>query len=420
MPEFLKIIVYLIVFSLPVMSNMVEHSASVILTALTLLGVFAWLTRKKKPGFEPGERLVIGAFTLYFFVCFFFYLGNGLFRSGGSLSWNLDHEVRFLAFGVILYLFHRTGLKPWTLWYGAAAAAIIYGVFSVYYIYGMSVGDRATGAYNAIAFGDSALSMGFISLTGLRYFYEKHPALAALPLAALACGIIAAFLSGTRGVLLATPILGIIFFIQLGSFRRPWRSRMILVLAVTFLSAGLYHLPGSSLGQRVRTGIIQANAFFNGEGTGDYVVRLAMWQQAWRMFTDHPVIGLGKEGYQQAIHEEAILKQVPESIIKFGSPHNMYLSNMVAYGVPGLLILLFVFIAPLWVFIPATRNWGASMDLAYAGIMHIASFMLFALTESIFFRNVNINLYMILLAALLTLTQFYRTETWKTGNKGLP
>ena len=410
MPEFLRIIVYLIVFSLPVLSNMVEHSASTILVTLTLIGIFAWMTRKKRPGFEPNERLVIGSFAVYFFVCLFFYLANGLFRDGASLAWHLDHEVRFLAFGVILYLFHRTGLKPWTLWYGTATAAIVCGVFSVYYIYGISAGDRATGAYHAIAFGDISLAMGFISLTGLRYFHEKHPALATVPLLALACGILAAFLSGTRGALVAIPLLGIIFFIQLGSFRRPWRSRLTLVLAVTLLSVGLYHLPGSSLDQRVQKGFTQTEAFFNGEGTGDYVVRLAMWSEAWKMFTDHPIIGSGKEGYRKIIQEKIAHKQAPESIKKFVCPHNMYLNNMVAYGVTGLLILLFIFIAPLSVFIPAARTWGPSRDIAYAGIMHIASFMLFAATETIFSRNININIYMILLAAIMTLTRLYRTE----------
>ena len=410
MLAFLRIIVYLIVFSLPAASNMLQHSASAILVTLTLLGIFAWMTRKKSPGFEPGERLVIGSFAVYFFVCLFFFLANGLFREGASLIWDLDHELRFLAFGVILYLFNRTGLKPWTLWYGAAVAAIIYGAYSVYFIYGMSAGDRATGAYNAIAFGDIALAMGFISLTGLRYFHEKHPALAAIPLLALACGILAAFLSGTRGALVAIPLLGIIFFIQLGSFRRPWRSRLALILSVTLLSIGLYHLPGSSLDKRVRTGFTQTEAFFNGEGTGDYVVRLAMWQQAWKMFADHPIIGWGKEGYRKIIREKAARNEVPESIKKFVCPHSMYLNNMVAYGVTGLLILLFIFIAPLPVFISAARSRGPARDLAYAGIMHIVSFMLFAVTETIFSRNININLYMILLAAILTLTKLCRTE----------
>ena len=69
MPEFLRIIVYLIVFFMPILSNLVKHSASVILVTLTLLGIFAWLTRKKKPGFEPNERLVIWSFVAYFFVC---------------------------------------------------------------------------------------------------------------------------------------------------------------------------------------------------------------------------------------------------------------------------------------------------------------------------------------------------------------
>lgn len=410
MPDVLKILVYLTVFLLPVASNLVKHSASVILVTLTVFGIFAWLTRKKKPGFEPGERLVIWTFAGYFFVCLFFYLANGLFREGASLAWDLDHEVRFLAFGVILYLFQRTGLKPWTLWYGAALAAIACGLFSAWFIYGMSAGDRATGAYHAIAFGDISLAMGFISLTGLRYFHEKHPALAAAPLLALACGILAAFLSGTRGALVAIPLLGLIFFIQLGSFRRPWRSRLVLVLAVTVLSAGLYHLPGSSLDQRVRTGFVQAKAFFNGEGTGEYVVRLGMWRQAWQMFAENPLIGWGKEGYPEVVREKGARGELSQTVVQYSNPHSMYLTNMVAYGISGLVMLLFIFIAPFWVLVHQTRDRGPSRDIAYAGIMHVAAFMLFAVTETIFYRNININIYMILLAAILTLTRLYRTE----------
>ncbi|MEZ4604739.1 MAG: O-antigen ligase family protein [Desulfobacterales bacterium] len=48
--------------------------------------------------------------------------------------------------------------------------------------------------------------------------------------------------------------------------------------------------------QRFQTGITQAKAFFKGEGTGLYVVRLAMWQEAWNIFTDHPFTGTGKDG----------------------------------------------------------------------------------------------------------------------------
>ncbi|MEZ4567314.1 MAG: hypothetical protein R2860_10255 [Desulfobacterales bacterium] len=43
--------------------------------------------------------------------------------------------------------------------------------------------------------------------------------------------------------------------------------------------------------------------------------------------------------------------------------------------------------------------------MAYAGIILILSFMLFAVTETIFYRNINISVYLIMTAAVLQLTR---------------
>lgn len=411
MSPLIRILVAAIVFSLPILSNLVAHSASTILVVLIVLSVFAWMTRKTMACFEPGERLVIWSFNGYFLVCLLFYLGHGLLREGASLHWNLDHEARFLAFGVILYLFQRTGLKPWTVWYGAALSGIVHGLYAVYFVYILHAGERALGRYNAIAFGDVALAAGFVGLTGLRYFHERHPALTTLPLLGLAGGVLAGFLSGTRGVLISIPLLAFIFFLQLRTFRRPWRSRLSLIAAVALLSAGLYHLPGSSMEERVRMGCTQARAYYKGEGTGDYVVRLAMWSEAWRMFLERPLTGWGKEGYKQIVRAKVDRGEAPAAIRQFSCPHNLYLNHLTAYGVLGLGIVLFVFAAPLFVFFPPAKGWGRSSDLAFAGIMHVAAFMVFALTETIFNRNININMYMIPLAALMTLIKLNQPAT---------
>lgn len=414
LPNFLKIITYLIIFLLPILCNLVKHSGSVILSVLTLLGVYALLTRKTMPGFYKNEKRIMWSFALYFFICFFFYLANGLLRESASFYWELDHEVRFLAFIPIYYLFCRTGLKSWTIWWGAAVASIIYGLYSIGYIYGLSAGPRATGAYHPIAFGDISLVLGFISLTGIRYFQKQNNALIFIPLLAVFSGILASFLSGTRGAIIAIPFLTFIFFIQLGSFTTPWRYRTILILTIILLSVGFYHLPGSSLDHRFRTGFGEAKAFFEGKGTGRHVVRLGMWSEGWKLFIEHPICGAGRHGYELMIKQKTAMQQIPPEIEKFTSPHNMYLANMDAYGITGLFILLAIFISPLFIFIPASKTDGPSRDMAYAGIMLIAAFMIFGMTETIFNRNININIYMILLAAILSLTTAYKKTRMKT------
>ncbi len=426
MSKYLRIIVFLSVFLLPILCNLVEHSASTILAVLILIEIYAWKTRKKSSGFTPSEKNIMWSFALYFFVCVLFFLANGLFRESASFHWNLDHELRFLAFVPVYSLFHRTGLKAWTIWYGSAIAAILCGFFSIYYIFdahsaanALNVHDsltlaeamRVSCAYTPITFGQLSLAFGFMSFAGIRYFHKTHPALTILPVTALGSGILAGFLSGTRGAIIAIPFLVLIFFLQLGSFRFPWRNRIALVLAITFLSAGLYIMPGSSMDQRFRTGFTQAKAFFNGEGTGLYVVRLAMWTEAWKMFKEHPVCGTGKDGYNHIIEIKAAKNEVPKTIEKFYSPHNNYLTNMAAYGVSGLFILLAIFLSPFLIFIPALKTSGPQKDMAYTGIMLIVSFMLFAVTETIFYRNINISIYIILTAAILHLTASYQQES---------
>jgi len=422
MSKYFRIIVFLSVFLLPILCNLVKHSASTILAILVLVELYAWITRKKIPEISPSEKNILWSFALYFFVCVFFFLANGLFRQSASFHWNLDHELRFLAFVPIYFLFHRTGLKPWTIWYGSAIAAILCGFFSINYIFNLCLpaatssahntmtvieAMRVSGAYTPITFGQLSLAFGFMSFAGIRYFHKTHPALIILPVMAIVCGILAGFLSGTRGAILAIPFLAIIFFIQLGSFRFPWRKRFAMILSLTILSAGLYFMPGSTINQRFRTGFTQAHAFFNGKGTGPYVVRLAMWTEAWKMFKKSPICGTGKNGYNDIIEAKAAQNEVPEAIEKFYSPHNNYLTNMAAYGVTGLFIILAIFLSPLFIFIPAVRKKGPQKDMAYTGIMLIVSFMLFAVTETIFYRNINISVYMILTAAILSMSRHY-------------
>jgi len=419
MPNYLHIIISLTVFLLPATCNLVKHTASTFLAILVLIGVYAWFTKEKKPVFSPREKAVMWSFAWYFTACVFFFLANGMFRESASFHWNLDHELRFLAFIVIYFLFHLTGLKHWTIWYGSAIAAILCGFFSIYYIFGayssgvasnlhtsmtLVEAHRVSCAYTSITFGQLSLAFGFMSLAGIRYFHKKHPAMTILPVIALVGGILTSFLSGTRGAILVIPFLALIFFIQLGSFKNPWKKRIALVLSVAVLSAGLFFMPGSTMDQRFRTGLIQAKAFFTGEGTGNYVVRLAMWSEAWKMFSAHPFCGVGKDGYNDIIEAKAAKNEIPKTIERFYSPHNNYLTNMAAYGITGLFMILAIFLFPLFIFIPAVRAADRESDMAFAGVILIVSFMLFAVTETIFYRNINISVYIILTAAILSLT----------------
>jgi O-antigen ligase len=403
----------------------VEHAGSTAMTTLVILGILAWMTRTRRPAFTRDERIVLWSFAVYFLVSLCFYIGHSFAKENFSLfhelsHWELRHEVRMLGMIPVFYLLHITGLKRWVLWYGSAMAAILCAVYGLFDIYGLPGGllkitglsevPRATGAYHPIAFGDLSLTLGFISLTGIRYFHEKHRLLTVLPVTALLGGMLACFLSGTRIAFIAIPFLTLIFFFQLKTFKRPWAYRMAMISAILILSVVFYHLPQSPLEHRVQAGMADASDFFQGKGIGRYAVHLGMWDQGWQLFSKHPILGAGSRGYEKMIRQKTASCQIPPELGKYKTPHSMYLSNMVAYGVSGLLILMGIFLAPLRILLPAAVKPGPGKDIAYAGLMLIVAFMLFGLTESIFLRNININFYIILVAAILTLVKEFEPQ----------
>jgi O-antigen ligase len=416
MPKWLSPAACLLIFILPLSSNSIEHSTSIISMLLVLLGIYAWLSNQTGgPILARDEKRIMWTFAAYFGVSLFFYLAYGLFSEHHSLKWRLDHQARFLTFIPIYYLCTRINLKPWVLWYGAAAAAIAYGIYSPISLYLISPVERVTGAYHAIAFGTVSVTMGFISLAGIRYFLRHGSRRTAIPILAASGGILAGFLSGTRATVIVIPFMVLIFFIQLKNFRRPWMLRAILLLLLVVMAAASYHLPGSTMRHRIHTGLNDAGAMLKGDHSGEYAVHLVMWREGWKIFKDHPFTGVGARGYDRIIKEKAEKGAVPARIAQMPSPHNMYLNDMAAYGVTGLIVLLAVFLMPLTILGPAARRTGPNQDVAYAGIMLIVAFMLFAMTESIFIRNININVYLIMTAAILSLVRHHREDAPLSG-----
>lgn len=412
MHKYIRLIVYLLLLLLPISCNLIEHAGSTILWIFTFLGMYLCLTRETFPSFDYKEKIIMWIFALYFFVCFFLFCANNLLNEYFSFTWELNNEMRMLTFIPIYFLFKKAKLNTSVLWYGVSAGAIIYGIYALVYAYGLSGNPRVAGTYGPIAFGDISLVLSFISITGIRKFQTDHKVLIIIPILAFAGGIMASFLSGTRGAVIAIPFLVFIFFIQLGTFKSPWLYRNIFILTIIVLSVSYYHLPGNWFDIRIRSSVTKAKLFFHDSNAGFIDVRLSMWTEGWKMFLEHPFCGIGPEGYRKTIQQKAADNQIPHQIEGFKTPHNMYLTKMVAYGIFGMLMLFAVFLSPLFVLIQAVKTKGLASDIAYAGIMLIVSFMLFAMTESIFYRNINTNFYIIMLAAILSLIKFYK----KPGN----
>lgn len=411
--QYVRVLTYTLILLLPALANLVEHAGSLIFCVLVLFGLGAWLTRKTSPVFSRPEKILMATFAGYFLFCFAAYLLHGLFNPRAGLEWNLDHEIRFLGFIPIYYLLSRwSGMKEGVLRYGVVLGALGSMAYALWLAWTVPPGTRVAGPYNAIAFGDLALVYGFMALSGIRYFYQRHPLQISLPILAAIGGLLATFLSGTLSPVLAAPLLTLLFLVQLGGFSRPWTYRMLAIVLMGLAFVCYYQLSSAPIQDRVHSELNEARLFFEGNPDklqGEQAYRLRIWKAAWQVFKANPLLGVGKEQYREQIRQET----------RIDAPHlhNMFLDHLVTYGLAGIFLFIIYFV-PLWLLIRAIfqARSPAGKDMAYTGMNLVVGLALFSLTECIFFRNVFIAIYIILLATVFVLIN--QDETQAEADEG--
>ena len=136
-------------------------------------------------------------------------------------------------------------------------------------------------------------------------------------------GVIGVVVSGARGAVLALAAG------MWGAFSTTWRRSLGAALAGIFvvICAGgvLWHLSPD----RVRNAL-------NGQDGRTYI-----WATAWQIIKQYPIQGVGNGGYNQAalaVVEAGLAPQNPIERPDMGNAHSSYLSLMVLYGVPGLVL----------------------------------------------------------------------------------
>ncbi len=80
-------------------------------------------------------------------------------------------------------------------------------------------------------------------------------------------------------------------------------------------------------------------AFFKGGKVGPYAVHLNLWMEGWKIYKAHPLIGIGRDGYKETMNQKMAANQISPEIAVYSTPHNIYLINLIAYGIIGLFIL---------------------------------------------------------------------------------
>ena len=172
----------------------------------------------------------------------------------------------------------------------------------------------------------------------LRVWRERSPGpllLWVLSLVATAVMSAALVMSWSRGALLGLAAGAALVLLALG--RRVWVAVAVLALVLLLVAPAFMGVLPTDLLTRI-TGsfsIPDANALASVEITDENfatIERLAHWQAAWRMFEQHPWLGVGTGQYATAYAAVAL----PRWQDSLGHAHNYYLNVLAENGLLGL------------------------------------------------------------------------------------
>lgn len=370
---------------------------------LALAGlVVAWRKRGRSQ-FSREEKLLCFSVGVFFAAALLTTLLGGINGEGVKKLEKFAHLLLFIP----AYVFLRwAGVNQKALWYGLVAGAAVAFVVAIFEVWGQPSHIRARGVTHPIIFGDLALLMGTMSLAGLGWFRSQGRWQIGLPIAAAVMGILASFLAQARGGWVAVPFLTMILLWFTRAHVPLWqRWAAIGLLSVLLIAA--YLIPATGVKNTIDRTVTNISGYLESDITDEVRTtsigtRFEMWQAAWRIYIDNPVVGVGWGHYKERAQTLVDAGVRNESAAYWGHPHNQFLSAMANGGTFALIALLLLFSIPATLFANlVNQDISPSVQrLALAGLLLIVAYAAFGLSEAIFERIRPVSFFAFYLAVI--------------------
>jgi len=356
--------------------------------------------RDKSIQVNQDEKLFYLSLGLFFLVSLFITLYGGFaYKAIGKYLHLL------LAIPIYIYLRHA-GIKLFYLWYGLVVGAIVAAGIAIYEVSILNL-PRARSLTHPIIFGDLALVMGAMSIAGFGWFKQRSARQAFLPVIALLCGVLSSVLSVARGGWIAVPFIVLVFFWYMQS-HLSFRRKAAITAAVIIFMGMIYAVPQTKVSTQVDRTITSLQQYADSDITsakrGTSVgTRLEMWQASWKIFLDHPLMGVGWGHYQEQAMMQVNQGWRNRSAATFDHPHSEYFSALAHGGILGFSVLMLLFLTPAWIFIKYIKH-GKSVEsrrLALAGLVLVVAYMAFGISEPMLYRSRSVGFFALYLAIFM-------------------
>lgn len=390
--------VALLIFLFPSLIATTHDGGSAIYTLLLLLGIIwgrCWTE------LESQEKRLLLGFVFVFVIATFSLVNTADMHEGGKA---LERFFRVAMAVPIYLLFRRYGFMfGRELGLGAIVGSVVMALQAWYQVdYKGSV--LASGAYHKIVFGDLAVLWGSVaivfSLTLLKGWWKL------IGFAAACFAMYASLLSLTRGSWLFIPVLALV----LGwvYWHRLMRVNRGVVIAGLIAVVGLGALVWNSeqFQEGVEHGMQDLESFAkNPSGSTSWGIRINLWRNSFILLSEHPILGSGLGDFQNDMKEMVEDgRSWSPAVANYGHAHSIYIDALAKMGILGFVTMVItMLILPFWVFVRELPNLTDAIGRFYAigGLVVIAAFATFGLTEGLWSRNPFVNTYVITVVVLL-------------------
>jgi O-antigen ligase len=310
---------------------------------------------------------------------------------------DFDRPLRLAVFGLVLLSLSRIAVDRFTSLHWAWMLACVLCFIKAWAITegGTLPNSGSLGFMAGIAFSNAVLLIGTWLLLSLQLPLSLPQRWLRIAVIMLALGV--TFMVKTRGTWLVLPFYALFLTFYL---RQLSVTRKIFILLLPLVLVGGAMLSSGMVKQRIYDVGSDIQAYSHGGNRETSVgQRLQIWQASWKLYVDHPWLGIGREGFKPELHEMARRGEISDAVADLPHSHNGMLFHMALWGTGGLIAWLLTYLVPMVMF---WREFGHSdvrvRTYAGMGVALCLGYLIFDLTDVMFFWVILNGFYVINLA----------------------
>lgn len=412
-PQYLIVGIYILLPSALLSSERLPSILFYITTALTLCLLIKYrfaggLTRIKK--YWP----LIASYGVSFVAVVFSSTVYGQWAGANS-----EGALRFFL-GLLLLLlalpYIKQSLLKHSVW-GLLIGGFISGLIIIWLSWTTHVRPD-TPALILTTYSSITLLCAIISVFALKLRLTNSPRLEfILKIIAASTAFSGFIVAETRTGLLALPAFIIVSALLFTKTSQPLKILKFILISTIVLGAVI--LTNDGIRSRLHAVYNEAYACQEQNLPTSTCIRFQLWRAAFEAGKTHPWIGLGNGNHYNdylvnvAFPKGLVAKETLE--IYFGEPHNDIMLMFAAFGFPGALGLLLIYLTPCFYFLPrlAAKHDSNVRSAAAMGLVFCLGFAFFGLSETMFRRMNTIGFYVVFVSLFLVLSTSHSTTSSK-------